>query len=140
MIAYAGGVMSPRGFGPTVVDLAGLDINGGRAIAILQNHDENRIVGHSENIQKKNDLRLSGIVSGVGEAAKEVIATSENGFPWQSSIGAEIVRGSVSFLGEGDKTVINGQKQVGPLNMIRASVLRAVSFVPEGAAGEVCGL
>ena len=136
MIGYSGGAMAPRGFGRIVIDLQGMDIGGGRAMPVLKNHDSEQIVGHSEKIEAGNELALGGVISGAGAAAQEVIATSENGFPWQASVGADIRFEKIEHLDEGEKATINGQKQVGPVSIARESTLKEVSFVPIGADSE----
>ena len=69
-----------------VVDLAGLRVTR-KSRPILKDHDRASIVGHTNDIAVNDSkLAVAGVISGVGATAQEVIATSENGFPWQASL------------------------------------------------------
>ncbi len=84
---------------PVVVDLAGMKVTR-KARPILKDHDRGSIVGHTDDIVVgENRLEVAGVISGVGSTAQEVIATSENGFPWQASLGANADK--VVFIPEG---------------------------------------
>jgi hypothetical protein len=55
---------------------------------ILKDHDRASIVGHTDDIMVVDSrLEVAGVISGVGNTAQEVIATTENGSPWQASLG-----------------------------------------------------
>jgi len=127
--AYSGGLMRPHGVsGPVVVDLAGVTvIKGSRPI--LHNHDDERIVGHSENIQVNatSGITVQGIVSGAGAAATEVVASSRNGFPWKLSIGARIHKRE--HIESGRSVVVNGRTFAGPIQVVRKSSIHEISFV-----------
>ena len=71
------------------------------------------------------------MISGVGATAQEVIATSENGFPWQASLGASADK--VVFIPEGKTAKANGREFKGPVYIARKSTLGEVSFVALGA-------
>ncbi len=89
MVAYTGGAMRLGGWPyPVVVDLAGMRVTR-KSRPILKDHDRGSIVGHTDDIMVGDSrLEVAGVISGVGNTAQEVIATSENGFPWQASLGA----------------------------------------------------
>ncbi len=98
MVAYTGGAMRLGGWPyPVVVDLAGMKVTR-KSRPILKDHDRSSIVGHTNDIAV-NDSRLevAGVISGVGMPAQEVIATSENGFPWQASLERMPTRLSLSL-------------------------------------------
>ena len=116
---------------PVVVDLAGMRVTR-KSRPILKDHDRGSIVGHTDDISV-NDSRLevAGVISGVGTTAQEVIATSENGFPWQASLGASADK--VVFIAEGKSAKANGRDFEGPLYISRKSTLGEVSFVALGA-------
>ena len=132
MTAYTGGAMALGGWPyPVVVDLAGLAI-GKKSRPILMNHDSGRIVGHTDTVGTDGGaLTVAGVISGVGSAAQEVIGASDNGFPWQASLGAS-VRKAV-FVPEGKTAAANGKSFEGPVYMVRQSKLGEVSFVALGA-------
>ncbi|MDV6033195.1 MAG: hypothetical protein F9B45_24525 [Phycisphaera sp. RhM] len=132
MVAYTGGAMRLGGWPyPVVVDLAGLRVTR-KSRPILKDHDRGSIVGHTDDIKiSERSLEVAGVISGVGTTAQEVIATSENGFPWQASLGASADK--VVFIPEGKTAKANGRDHNGPLYIARKSTLGEVSFVALGA-------
>ena len=132
MVAYTGGAMRLGGWPyPVVVDLAGLRVTR-KARPILKDHDRASIVGHTDDIMVGDSrLEVAGVISGVGNTAQEVIATSENGFPWQASLGANADK--VVFIPEGKTATANSREFKGPVYIARKSTLGEVSFVALGA-------
>ncbi|GAA4446513.1 hypothetical protein [Novipirellula rosea] len=132
MTAYTGGAMRLGGWPyPVVVDLAGMRVTR-KSRPILKDHDRGSIVGHTDDIAiTDKSLEVSGVISGVGATAQEVIATSENGFPWQASLGASADK--VVFIPEGKEAKANGRDHKGPVYIARKSTLGEVSFVALGA-------
>ncbi len=132
MTAYTGGAMRLGGWQhPVVVDLAGLRVTR-KSRPILKDHDRASIVGHTNDIAVNDSkLAVAGVISGVGATAQEVIATSENGFPWQASLGASADK--VVFIAEGKTAQANGREFSGPVYIARKSTLGEVSFVALGA-------
>ncbi len=135
MTAYTGGPMSITGWRyPVVVDLAGLRVPR-KSRPILKDHDRGQIVGHTDGIRVTDGrMEVTGVISGAGATAAEVIATSQNGFPWQSSLGATADK--VVFIAEGKTAKANGQEFSGPLYIARKATLGEVSFVALGADDE----
>ncbi len=116
---------------PVVVDLAGMRVTR-KSRPILKDHDRGSIVGHTDDIAVSDTrLNVAGVISGVGSTAQEVIATSENGFPWQASLGASADK--VVFIPEGRTAQANGRDFAGPVYIARKSTLGEVSFVALGA-------
>ena len=132
MTAYTGGAMRLGGWPyPVVVDLAGMRVTR-KSRPILKDHDRGSIVGHTDDITiNDKSLVVAGVISGVGQTAQEVIATSENGFPWQASLGASADK--VVFISEGKSAKANGRDHKGPVYIARKSTLGEVSFVALGA-------
>src|SRR6056297_1225342 len=132
MTAYTGGAMRLGGWPyPVVVDLAGMRVTR-KSRPILKDHDRGSIVGHTDDITiTDKSLQVAGVISGVGATAQEVIATSENGFPWQASLGASADK--VVFIPEGKTAKANGRDHQGPVYIARKSTLGEVSFVALGA-------
>ncbi|XZE56658.1 hypothetical protein SH139x_002781 [Planctomycetaceae bacterium SH139] len=132
MTAYTGGAMRLGGWPyPVVVDLAGMRVTR-KSRPILKDHDRGSIVGHTSDIKvSAQSLEVAGVISGVGATAQEVIATSENGFPWQASLGASADK--VVFIPEGKAAQANGREFKGPVYVARKSTLGEVSFVALGA-------
>ena len=132
MTAYTGGVMTLADWPhPVVVDLTGLAI-GKNSRPILMNHNTARIVGHTDKVGVSGTaLTVDGVISGVGSAAREVVGSSDNGFPWQASLGAMVKK--VVFVPEGRKAAANGKEFAGPVYMVSQAKLGEVSFVALGA-------
>lgn len=135
--AYTGAPMRV-GFGfPVVVDLSGMTV-AGESLPILKDHDATKIVGHTDSVDKSvKRLKLTGVVSGVGDAAQEVTALGANGFPWQASIGASIEQ--MEFVDKGESLTVNGRAITGPVYVARKSTLRETSFVAIGADAGTSG-
>ncbi|MCY3024584.1 MAG: HK97 family phage prohead protease, partial [Planctomycetota bacterium] len=134
MIAYTGGPMRVAGWRyPVIVDLSGLTIpSQNRPIRL--GHDAAQGIGHTDSIRVDGgQLLAGGVVSRDTSAAKEVVASSRNGFPWQASIGASVEE--AEFVKENQKAVVNGQEVTGPVNVIRKASLGEISFVDLGADG-----
>ena len=76
---------------PVIVDLAGMAIPSQNR-PIRFGHDMQSGVGHTEVIQIDNGkLLASGMVSRDTAAAREIVTSARNGFPWQASIGARVL-------------------------------------------------
>lgn len=136
MTAYSGGPLRLAYVRePVYVDLAGMDTPRD-VIPILYNHSAEQIVGHADKITKTNrSLRLSGVISGTGPEAQQVISLADNGFQWQASIGAAIgtAEGAVERIDPGQTASVNGRTVHGPALIVRRSVLAETSFVAIGA-------
>jgi len=73
------------------------------------------------------------VISRDTSAAKEVVASSRNGFPWQASVGASVEE--FEFIKDNQKATVNGQELTGPVNVVRKATLGEISFVDLGADG-----
>lgn len=134
MVAYTGGPMRVGGWRyPVIIDLAGLDIPS-QARPIRFGHDPLSGVGHTDAIRvEQGQLTATGIVSRDTSAAREVVVSSKNGFPWQASVGATVEE--FEFVKENQHVMVNGNQYSGPLNVVRKSFLGEISFVDLGADG-----
>jgi len=130
--AYTGAPMNPMGFyTPVIVDLAGLKAEN-PTIPILLDHESSQIVGQATEINiSSSGVKLAGTITGEDEYAQTVKTHAKNGFKWQASIGASIVR--QEFLKAGETTTVNGRSVSGPLVIARESRLYETSFVAMGA-------
>ncbi len=139
MVAYTGGPMRLAGWRhPVIVDLAGLSVPSQRR-PIRLGHDASLGVGHTDAIrQERGTLIASGVVSRDTAAAREVVASSRNGFPWQASIGSSV--DEHEFVREGQTVQVNGRAWPGPLNVVRRATLGEISFVDLGADGNTSAL
>ena len=134
MVAYTGGPMRVAGWRyPVIIDLAGLSIPS-QARPIRFGHDPLSGVGHTDAIRVEGgQLIATGIVSRDTPAAREVVVSSKNGFPWQASVGAGV--DEFEFVKDGQKVTVNGTQYSGPVNVVRKSSLGEISFVDLGADG-----
>lgn len=133
ILGYTGAQVRVRGwYTPLIVDLAGLK-PASQSIPALRDHDTSRIVGQTDAVAVGSDVRLSGVITGDNEDAREVVSQSANGFRWQASIGADPVR--EEYLKPGHKATVNGRKVAGPMVIVREAVLKEISFVALGADG-----
>lgn len=132
MVANNGNPMRLAGWRyPVVVDFAGLNIPS-QSRPTRMNHDADQGVGHTDSISVKGgQLVASGIVSRDTAAARDVVASGKNGFPWQASVGMSA--DEVEFIKEGEAVTVNGKQFSGPLNVARKSTLGEISFVDLGA-------
>ena len=135
MVAYTGGPMVVAGWPhPVVVDLSGMQVASGglKSRPILKDHNRSLIVGHTDAVKVEGaQLLVSGVISGAGPVAREIVDSSRNGFPWQASLGA--VAGQMEFVPKGKKASANGREFEGPVLIARKSTLGEVSFVALGA-------
>ncbi|MBK9187337.1 MAG: hypothetical protein IPM33_00110 [Phycisphaerales bacterium] len=134
MVAYTGGPMKVAGWRhPVVIDLAGLAIPS-QSRPIRFGHDAAAGVGHTSAVAVEDGkLVASGMISRDTHAAKEVVASARNGFPWQASVGASVE--AFEFLRENQSATVNGREVQGPLNIVRRATLGEISFVDLGADG-----
>jgi len=134
MVAYTGTPMRVSGWRyPVILDLAGLAVPS-QARPIRFGHDPLSGVGHTDAIRvEQGQLVATGIVSRDTPAAREVVVSSKNGFPWQASVGASV--DEFEFVKDGQKVMVNGSQYSGPLNVVRKATLGEISFVDLGADG-----
>jgi hypothetical protein len=129
--AYNGGPMSLANWGlPVVVDLQGVQAHS-QNIPVLKDHQYADVVGHTDKVLVGTSIDIAGVVSGTGPAAKEVVANSKNGFPWQASIGGRVL--ARQYVPEGAKVNVNGADHQGPLIVARKFALGEVSVTALGA-------
>jgi hypothetical protein len=135
MLAYTGAPMRITGWRhPVILDLAGLSIPS-QIRPIRFSHDPVSGVGHTNTIRVENgQLVASGVISRDTPAAREVVISSKNGFPWQASVGASV--DEFEFIKERQSAMVNGREYAGPLNVVRKSTLAEISFVDLGADGQ----
>ena len=118
---------------PVVLDLAGLAIPS-QSRPIRFGHDPLAGVGHTDAIRiDQGQLVATGIVSRDPAAAREVVVSSKNGFPWQASVGTSVE--DFEFVKEHQQVMVNGQQYSGPINVVRKATLGEISFVDLGADG-----
>jgi len=132
MVAYTGGLMKVEGFShPVVVDLEGLSIDRQNIPARLD-HQPKQGVGHTDRVVIENGQILAdGLISRDTSWARDVAKSGSRGFPWQASIGADILE--AEFIPNGSTVHVNGRSFDGPVYVIRQSILKEISFVDNAA-------
>jgi hypothetical protein len=132
MLANNGTPMKLAGWKfPVVIDLAGLTIPR-QSRPVRLSHDALKGIGHTESIRVDGSkIVASGTISRDTEAAREVVASAKNGFPWQASLGASC--DECEFINAGETATVNGHSVEGPMNIARCATLGGISFVDLGA-------
>jgi hypothetical protein len=117
-------------FGTTVVDLASLVA--GERVPVLLNHDDNKIAGYATARRvTERGLELEGELSAHTDAAAEVAKLSDEGFPWQASVG--LLPAELRDVPAGRSLEVNGRQVEGPATILTGCRMTEVSFVPAGA-------
>jgi phage major head subunit gpT-like protein/phage head maturation protease len=131
IVGYTGAPMIVGGFyTPVIVDLNGLKAARER-IPILLDHDASRIVGQGTPTIDSSGVKIEGTITGDDADGGKVVMHARNGFEWQASIGAAIVR--QEFVKAGEKAIVNGREVNGPILIAREARLQETSFVAIGA-------
>ncbi len=131
IVGYTGVSMQANGFShPVIVELSGVKTTTPE-IPIYLNHDEAKIVGQGTPTIDASGIRVDGTITGEDEPAQTVKTHAKNGFKWQASIGANIVRRE--FLAAGKTANVNGREVTGPMIIARETLLQETSFVGRGA-------
>ena len=134
LTAYTGDAVIVGGYWyPVVLDGNGISF-ASEKIPLRHEHMKWEGVGHGEKNSLDKDtgeVVIEGYVSRETEAAKEIVASYANGFPWQSSIGAKPIE--YRFVDENENVTVNGREFTGPLYHVTESVIHEVSFVELGA-------
>ena len=134
ILAYNGGLMNVGGFGPVVIDLAGLEM--GQSVPLLADHQANLsgIVGQGTPRRDENRLLVSGTIIEHTEPARTIRALSRDGFRFQASVGVRPAK--MRFVREGESVNLNGQTITAPplgMRIVEAGKLREVSILAVGA-------
>jgi len=135
MVAYTGGLMVVPGWGPVVLDLAGIDASA-EQVGILADHDATLkgIVGHGKAGVIDGKLLVQGTITPSTEAAHQVVELARAGFKFQASVG--VTPSDYERVRPGDQVQVNGRTIKAPASgftLVKASVLKEVSIVAIGA-------
>ena len=134
ILAYAGGIMNIPGWGRVIVDLKGLDAGG--QVPLLIDHDPTLqgIVGHGSAFVSSGELRVTGKVPLVNDAARQVVERAKAGFKWQASVGVQPTKHE--RLEAGATAAVNGKSFRADgmgITLVRTGVLKEVSILALGA-------
>ncbi len=133
IVAYTGGIIRLVDWGDVVIDLAGLDVSG--QVPLLADHDArvSGVVGHGDARIVDGQLIVSGILSGAGEAARQIMEMATGGFTFQASVGVEPV--TYERVKRRETVKVNGRALSSPRGfvLVRQGRLREVSITPLAA-------
>ncbi len=132
ILAYTGAAMKVDAFPiPVVIDLVGCTFSKDKT-PIIADHNPVLRVGHSTSQQiNAEGVTVNAVVSSGMDVAKGILEDAKAGFPFQASIGAEIV--SREMLDAGNTEEVNGRTIEGPAIIARESIINEVSLVTLGA-------
>jgi len=133
MLAYSGyPVVGHWYYGTLVLDCAGMVFDGAK-MAVLREHERNRIVGlaPTRDIEHDTALVVTGKVLDTGDG-REILSLSKQGFPWQASMYFRPL-GDVIQLAKGETMTVNGHPVRGPAYVFTKTRIREVSFCTLGA-------
>jgi len=135
ILAYTGGLMAVPGWGPVVIDLAGIDASA-EQVSILADHDATLkgIVGHGQANVRDGKLLVNGTITPSTEAARQVVELAKSGFKFQASVG--VAPSDYERVRAGETVQVNGRAIKAPgsgFMLVKAGVLREVSIVAIGA-------
>jgi len=131
IVAYSGGLMTVPGWGPVVIDLAGLDIPASQ-VGILADHDSTLkgIVGHGRAQVDGGRLVVAGTIAPSSDAARQIIELAKSGFSFQASVG--VTPTEYERVRAGQTVEANGRAIQAPATgflYVKAGALREVSIV-----------
>ena len=135
IIAYSGGQMVVKPFGPLVIDLAGADVSG--TIPLLAGHDSQNldgIVGQGQAEKRDGRILIEGSITRATAAGQKVIALTHDNICLQASVGFWPDRRD--YVRPGESAKVNGRSFTASeqgLTIIRSGRLREVSLLPVGA-------
>lgn len=135
IVAYTGGQMVVPGWGPLVIDLAGVDVSASQ-IGILADHDAtlSGVVGFGRASVTHGKLVVAGTIAPTTDAARQIIELARNGFQFQASVG--VAPSEWERVRPGDIVDVNGRAIRATGNgftLVRSSTLKEVSIVAIGA-------
>ena len=133
VVAYSGDIMNVPGWGPVAIDLAGLEFGG--QIPLLADHEARvgGVVGHGAAVVRDGRLVVTGVVSGAGPAARQIVEMSKAGFAFQASVGVEPLEHE--RVRPGERIEVNGRllSAARGFTLVKRGRLREVSITPVGA-------
>jgi hypothetical protein len=131
ILAYSGGVMSPPGWGPLAIDLAGVEA--GESVTILADHrnELGSVVGSGTLENDGKTLRVTGTLAD-SPAAEQVITLART-VKLQASVGLDPTK--TEKVAKAKTIDLNGRSLSMPAGstIVRAGRLREITVTPLGA-------
>ena len=134
IVAYTGGLMTVPGWGPVVVDLAGLDVTA--ALPLLADHDAtlDGIVGTGKATVARGLVTVAGTNERETDKGRKIITLARGGVAFQASVGVR--PGRREFVTGGETVQVNSRSITAPAGgfmLIRGGKLRETSITALGA-------
>jgi phage head maturation protease len=118
---------------PIVIDLNGVKFSD-KPRPVLMNHSTalEDLVGTTDSIRvDATGITVDATLNGYEPKASQIAEMAARGVPFQSSIGADVIR--EEYVRAGDKVTVNGNELTGPLVIAREVELKEASIVALGA-------
>lgn len=128
-LAYGGGVIANHWwYGDVVIDMATLETPA--TFPALIDHESEKRAGYVNEWSAGNDgLNVKGVLLSNKHGAG-VAQDSDEGFPWQMSVG--LSDGDCYKVPKGDSILVNGKMIDGEISVLRNCKINEVSFTPVG--------
>lgn len=131
-LVYNGGIIQVAGWGPIVIDLAGLQV--GENVQILADHENttDNLIGYGTVRIQNNTILLAGFLND-SEKANKIVAMHKSGQPLEASVGVEPK--TTYDVSAGNEVEINGRKikaEDSGFTVVKGT-LREISILPLGA-------
>lgn len=133
VLAYTGGVMTVPGWGPAVVDLAGMEMQASIPLLADHNNELNSVVGSGVPVVRDYQLHVGGEVAEGTDASRRAMDLDRSGLKLQASIGIEAV--AKRHVRAGETVNVNGRRITASgqgFTLVSKSVLREVTVTPMG--------
>jgi hypothetical protein len=128
-VAYSGDAVSDWGE-PLVIDLCSVILPD--QCPVLLEHSRNKRLGVRTLAVRDGALTCDGYLL-ANDEARALAAEADEGFPWQLSVHAQA--GAREFVAPGVQDNVNGCALTGPMNILRQTAIRELSFTPTGVDG-----
>ena len=133
VLAYTGGVMTVPGWGPAVVDLAGMEMQASIPLLADHNNELNSVVGSGAPVVRDHQLHVGGEVVDGTDASRRALDLNRSGVKLQASIGIAAI--AKRHVRAGETVFVNGRRLTASgqgFTLVSKSVLREVTVTPMG--------
>jgi hypothetical protein len=132
LVANTGRPMDVAGYyHPIVIDLSGAAFEK-PTTPVIADHDTSKRIGHTtRQTIGEGRIEAEGVVSSSSPEARSFVADAKNGYPFQVSVGAQILESA--FVGENESATVNGRTLKGPLVIAKRSLIKEISITVLGA-------
>ena len=134
IVAYNGGTMTVRYWGPVVLDLEGAELPD--QIKLLVDHDQSvpGVIGHATAEVRGDKVYEAGVLSYANPLTDQIVQLSKDGVRFEASVGIDPLKWEE--IAAGESVTVNGKKFQATgcgLTVIRVWRLKETSLLPFGA-------